>query len=158
MDTLFYFVPSKTASHFHCQTPSLEEMASALLNAGFKVSRSHASPGSLKTNANNREIHDVYRSWIKSNPVRTDKISETSHIMRLLAKEAKTEFAFTRHPDAALLSNVKLVRYQENPQANWGPGKKATGKITTSNEKANANLKRKREEDAMAVDSKTDKA
>lgn len=133
-------------------------MASALLNAGFKISRSHASAGSLKTNATNRQIHDVYRSYIKTNPVRTDKVSESSYIMRLLKKDAITEFNFTRHPEAALLNSVKLVRYQENP-AGWGPGKKATGKITTSNETANANLKRKRDEDAMAVDaSKKDTA
>jgi tRNA (guanine26-N2/guanine27-N2)-dimethyltransferase len=154
---LFYFVPSKIAGHFHCQTPSLEEIASALLNKGFKVSRSHASPGSLKTNASNREIHDAYRSYIKTNPVRTEKLAETSYTMRLLKKEAETEFDFTKNPNAALLSNVKLVRYQENPAANWGPGKKATGKIGTSNEKANADLKRKREEDAMAIDGKADK-
>ena len=107
-DALFYFVPGKVASHFHCETPSLDEAAyvakvallsmssshilrSALLNAGFKVSRSHASPGSLKTNAGNRDIHDIYRAFIKTHPVKLDKISPSSPAAKLLAKEPRCE-------------------------------------------------------------------
>ncbi|KAF8964045.1 tRNA methyltransferase [Flammula alnicola] len=41
----FYFTPSKVASFFHCETPSLDDVASALLNAGHQVSRSHACAG-----------------------------------------------------------------------------------------------------------------
>ncbi|KAF6765234.1 guanine-N2--methyltransferase [Ephemerocybe angulata] len=147
LDTLFYFVPGKVSGHFHCQTPALEEVASALLNAGFKISRSHACAGSLKTTASNRDIHDVIRGFIKLNPVKTDKIPPSSPALRLLAKEPKLIADFTRHPDSAVLSKVRLVRYQENPTPHWGPGARATGK-------ANPKLKRKREEDAegMAVD------
>lgn len=61
--------------------------SSALLNGGYKVSRSHACPGSLKTNASHRELHDVFRSWVKRHPVKMDNISETSPARRLLAKE-----------------------------------------------------------------------
>jgi tRNA (guanine26-N2/guanine27-N2)-dimethyltransferase len=35
------------------------------------------------------------------------------------------EANFKRHPDVSALSNVKLVRYQQNPTAHWGPGAKA---------------------------------
>jgi hypothetical protein len=35
-----------------------------------------------------------------------------------------------RHPDAekAMMSKIKLVRYQPNPEAHWGPGKAASKK------------------------------
>lgn len=60
---------------------------SALLNAGHSVSRSHACPGSLKTDASHSQLHDIYRSWIKIHPVKLENISEGSPARRLLAKE-----------------------------------------------------------------------
>lgn len=63
--------------------------SSALLNAGHTVSRSHALPGSLKTDATRQDVHDVFRSWVKKHPVRMDKVSETSLARHLLAKEAR---------------------------------------------------------------------
>jgi len=104
LPTPFYFTPSKVASFFHTTTPSLDDVASvssdcsftgadrafcssALLNAGNRVSRSHACPGSLKTDAPLREVHDIIRTWIKEHPVRLDKIGEKSPARRLLSKE-----------------------------------------------------------------------
>lgn len=38
----------------------------------------------------------------------------------------RVEANFTIHPDTQkYASRIKLVRYQENPTANWGPGTKA---------------------------------
>lgn len=62
---------------------------SALLHAGHKVSRSHATPGSLKTTASHLDIHDAVRSWIKKNPVKMENISEGSPARKLLAKEPR---------------------------------------------------------------------
>lgn len=85
-----------------------------------------------------------------------DKIPEASPSRVLLAKEAKyvahtrlgiltsltatisrTEANFTHHPKSITKSaKVKLVRYQQNPLPNWGPGTKA---------KSGTGSKRKRE-------------
>ncbi|OCH94961.1 N2,N2-dimethylguanosine tRNA methyltransferase [Obba rivulosa] len=128
LDTAFYFTPTKIAGHFHSTCPPLDEVASALLNAGHQVSRSHACAGSLKTTASWQDIHDVFRSWVKRNPVRMDKISENSPARHLLSKEMKAEANFKRHPQTVTASSkVKLVRYQANPTPNWGPGKRASG-------------------------------
>ncbi|KAG2111599.1 tRNA methyltransferase [Suillus discolor] len=133
----FYFTPSRIAGYFHSVCPPLDDVASALLNAGHTVSRSHALPGSLKTDATRQDVHDVFRSWVKKHPVRMDKVSETSLARQLLAKEARTEANFTRHPRSVTqASKVKLVRYQQNPAPNWGPGTKA-----------DTGTKRKREEE-----------
>ncbi|PCH38052.1 guanine-N2--methyltransferase [Wolfiporia cocos MD-104 SS10] len=126
LDTPFYFTPSKIAGTFHCTCPTLDEVASALLHAGHRISRSHACAGSLKTTAPRADVHDVFRSWIKTHPVRMDKISETSPARHLLSKEARTDANFTHHPDSITASSkVKLVRYQANPTPHWGPGKRA---------------------------------
>jgi tRNA (guanine26-N2/guanine27-N2)-dimethyltransferase len=110
----FYFTPSRVASFFHCNCPSLDKVASvgryhqiwypvgltfffffflgfssALLNAGHQVSRSHAAAGSLKTTATRRDLHDVYRSWVKTHPVKMDKIPPNSPARILLEKEPR---------------------------------------------------------------------
>uniref|UniRef100_A0A8H7Y2X7 tRNA (guanine(26)-N(2))-dimethyltransferase n=1 Tax=Psilocybe cubensis TaxID=181762 RepID=A0A8H7Y2X7_PSICU len=140
LETPFFFTPSKVASFFHCETPSIDDVASALLNAGHRVSRSHACAGSLKTDASHRELHDVFRCWIKTHPVKMENISETSPARRLLAKEPLVEANFDRHPmTPGAQETIRLVRYQENP-ANWGPAKKAATK---------PDLKRKRSTEAL---------
>ncbi|KAK0503296.1 tRNA methyltransferase [Armillaria luteobubalina] len=125
LHTPFYFTPTRVASFFHCQTPSLDEVASALLHAGYSISRSHATPGSLKTTATRADLYDIFRSFVKLHPVKLENVSETSPARKLLAKEPKTEANFKRHPQSVTASSkVKLVRYQETPQ-NWGPGSRA---------------------------------
>lgn len=38
----------------------------------------------------------------------------------------RVEADFSKHPGADMKSdNLKLVRYQQNPTANWGPGARA---------------------------------
>ncbi|KAJ7172448.1 N2,N2-dimethylguanosine tRNA methyltransferase [Mycena filopes] len=131
-NTPFYFTPTKVAKFFHCTTPSFADVASALLHAGHKISRSHASAGSVKTSATYADIFDIYRSWIKLHPVKTANFSEASPAHRLLAKEPQIEANFTKHPDSTkFTSRVNLVRYQENPTSHWGPGTKAVSGLNT---------------------------
>jgi tRNA (guanine26-N2/guanine27-N2)-dimethyltransferase len=61
-------------------------VVSALLNGGYKVSRSHAASGSIKTNAPRSFVYDIVREHIKTTPVRMDKVSETSPVRPFLAK------------------------------------------------------------------------
>ncbi|KAF8121957.1 N2,N2-dimethylguanosine tRNA methyltransferase, partial [Boletus edulis] len=129
LDAPFYFTPGKVAGTFHCSTPALGDVASALLNAGYKVSRSHALPGSLKTTASRDIVHDVFRAWAQRHPVRMDRISETAPAAKLLSKEIKTPIDFTKHPESVTrTTDVRIVRYQQNPAPNWGPGSRAGGK------------------------------
>lgn len=126
LEAPFYFTPSKVCSFFHCTNPPLDSVASALLHAGHKVSRSHTTPGSLKTDAKRADIHDIFRSWIKENPVKMERIQEGTVAFNLLSKEPRAPANFKHHPDADTgASQVKLVRYQMNPP-NWGPGTKAS--------------------------------
>ncbi|KAJ7285794.1 tRNA methyltransferase [Mycena rebaudengoi] len=135
-DFPFYFTAGRVSSFFHCETPSLIDIVSALLNAGHKVSRSHASKGSIKSSATRAEVFDIFRSWIKLHPVKRTNIPENSPAHRLLDKEIKVEADFTKHPDAdAFISKVKLVRYQENPTAHWGPATKAVSGTTTGSKR-----------------------
>ncbi|EJD53010.1 N2,N2-dimethylguanosine tRNA methyltransferase [Auricularia subglabra TFB-10046 SS5] len=125
----FYFTPSRVASYFQCESPSYETVASALLNAGHAVTRSHALAGSFKTNAPISAIHDIFRGYIKTHPVKMEKIKPGSPAAALNAKEAKFEADFKHNPKAKTqTSSVKIVRYQHNPTPNWGPGMRPSKK------------------------------
>ncbi|CAE6534161.1 unnamed protein product [Rhizoctonia solani] len=123
LDVPFYFTPSRLSSFFHCNSPPLDSIASALLHKGYQVSRSHACAGSIKTTATRAQVYDIVRSWVKSNPVKMENVKDGSPTKKLLSKEPTEEANFSRHPQAiSRASQIKLVRYQQNPAPNWGPG------------------------------------
>lgn len=123
----FYFTPARVASAFHATSPPLLKVASALVNAGYSVSRSHACAGSIKTDAPWQFIFDTVRKWIETNPVTMSNIKEGSPARILLAKSPQSQVDFSHNiaADKAMLGNLKVVRYQQNPTANWGPQAKA---------------------------------
>ncbi|CDW99515.1 hypothetical protein [Sporisorium scitamineum] len=130
--SMFYFTPPKASGLFHCVSPPLDRMVSALLSAGYKVSRSHAAAGSLKTDASRAQIFDVLRYWVKTqHPVKMENMKENDPARILLAKEPQREYDFNnvKSPEVlkALGASEKIVRYQSNPLPNWGPGTAAKG-------------------------------
>lgn len=122
LDVPFYFTPAKIAGSFHCICPNLDEVASALLHAGHEISRSHACAGSLKTTASRVDIHDIFRSWIKTHPVRMDKVSPTSPTFQLLSKEARcvdvliTALPLTGFAERRPILNTTRSRSQHLPR------------------------------------------
>ncbi|CAE6539109.1 unnamed protein product [Rhizoctonia solani] len=123
LDVPFYFTPSRLSSFFRCNSPPLDSVASALLHKGFQVSRSHACAGSLKTTATRAQVYDIIRSWVKLNPIKMENVKDGSPTKKLLSKEPAEEANFSKHPQAiSRASQIKLVRYQQNPAPNWGPG------------------------------------
>jgi tRNA (guanine26-N2/guanine27-N2)-dimethyltransferase len=74
----FYLTANKMFGTIHASSAPTTKVLSALLNGGYKVSRSHAAPGSIKTNAPCSFIYDIVREHVKENPVRMDKIPEKS--------------------------------------------------------------------------------
>lgn len=129
---MFYFTPPKASGLFHCVSPPLDKMVSALLSAGCDVSRSHAAAGSLKTTASRAQVFDVLRDWVKRiNPVKMENMKENDPARILLSKEPKREYNFdntkSKEVLAVLGAGEKLVRYQSNPLPNWGPGTAAKG-------------------------------
>ncbi|PWN34820.1 N2,N2-dimethylguanosine tRNA methyltransferase [Meira miltonrushii] len=132
-EALFFFTPSRLSSFFRCSSPPMLPIVSALLHAGFQVSRSHCQPGSLKTTATRAQIYALWREWIKRNPVKMEGISTTSPAYRLLTRqeteaEASTaiQWNLEEHPGAKDVidgsESSKGTRYQANPLPNWGPG------------------------------------
>ncbi|KAK7203841.1 N2,N2-dimethylguanosine tRNA methyltransferase [Myxozyma melibiosi] len=127
-DAPFYFTPQKISSVVRCTCPTLTGLGSALLNAGYKVSPTHAAPGAIKTDAGWDIVYDVMREFIKEHPVTESNIKQGSPATKILERrEPKIKIDFTEHPDANPPSRkIKITRYPHNPK-NWGPLPRATG-------------------------------
>ncbi|XP_066449801.1 tRNA (guanine(26)-N(2))-dimethyltransferase isoform X2 [Eleutherodactylus coqui] len=121
-----YYTLDTLSSTVHCNTPSLLQFRSALLHAGYKVSLSHACKNAIKTDAPPSVIWDIMRCWEKLNPVKREKLSETSPAYHILGTEPSIEANFEIRQDANPKSRkMGLKRFQENPEANWGPKARA---------------------------------
>ncbi|KAJ3178922.1 RNA methyltransferase tRNA(m5U54)methyltransferase [Geranomyces variabilis] len=143
----FYYDCAALSQTVKSNCPPLKEIFSALLNMGYKVSTTHASPNSIKTNAPGRAIWDMMRAYIVLHPITTKNFSADAPGKTILSHKQQSTVSFAAHPASNPPSRtVKLVRYQINPTKNWGPmaraGKKgergigeAEGKISkTRNE------------------------
>lgn len=133
-DVPLYYAVDNLSSTIHCNTPSLLQFRSALLHAGHRVSLSHACKNAVKTDAPPGVIWDIMRCWERTNPVKREKLSETSPAFKILSTEPRLEACFTVREDANPQSRKRhLTRFQENPQAFWGPKAraKAGGGIAT---------------------------
>jgi tRNA (guanine26-N2/guanine27-N2)-dimethyltransferase len=164
----FYIIPSSLSRVLHCQAPSDAAFRGALKGLGFQAVRSHAQPGTIKTDAPWESIWDVMVAWTKEKPIREGALTEgmagykilrkvkEREVVRLGAeKAAKEDGSYAegnntsesegtmidaeedQSRDQAVVNRKKivfdenlgreppkskrLVRYQINPRANWGP-------------------------------------
>lgn len=66
------------------------------------------------------------RAWVAKNPLRPKRIEPGSAGHAILSQEPSIEVNFEPHPDANPRSRSQnLVRWQVNPERNWGPKPRA---------------------------------
>ncbi|KXS19358.1 N2,N2-dimethylguanosine tRNA methyltransferase [Gonapodya prolifera JEL478] len=123
-DVPLHYNLSVACSVLRCTVPPMSQICSALLNANYRVSLSHTGPGTIKTDAPVSAFWDVLRAWVKKNPIKQPE--NGSAAFQILQREPSFEVNFTTHPQSEPQSRkINLVRYQENPTANWGPKARA---------------------------------
>ncbi|KAH8378181.1 hypothetical protein KR093_009887 [Drosophila rubida] len=127
-DVPLYYTPDKLCCVLKLEIVPMLKMRSALLHAGYRVSYSHASKNSLKTNAPPAVLWDLLRCWSKRHPVREDRKIPGTPLATILAKDCSRDYEFDELHAAANPSSRKkaLSRFQENPAPHWGPGTRAT--------------------------------
>lgn len=146
-DVPLYYTVDSLSSTIHCNTPPQLQFRSALLHAGHRVSLSHACKNAIKTDAPPAVLWDIMRCWEKTNPVKREKLSETSPAFKILSTEPSLEACFTVREDSNPQSRKRhLTRFQENPQAFWGPKARAKtgGGISTNLQDKSRKLQNKR--------------
>jgi tRNA (guanine26-N2/guanine27-N2)-dimethyltransferase len=82
----FFFNPSTVSKVVHCQAPSDAAIRGALRGLGYRVTRSHCQPGSIKTDAPWAVIWEIMREWVRQHsPIREGAVRENSagwHILQ----------------------------------------------------------------------------
>jgi tRNA (guanine26-N2/guanine27-N2)-dimethyltransferase len=61
----FLFLPGVLSKVLHCVTPDENSLRGALRHLGYRVTRSHTKPGSIKTDAPWEVIWEVMREWVR---------------------------------------------------------------------------------------------
>ena len=88
----FFFMPNILAGILHCVTPTENAIRGALKHLGFRVTRSHTRPGSIKTNAPWVVIWEVMRQWVKQKaPIKEGALTDGNAGYRILHNEALTK-------------------------------------------------------------------
>ncbi|KAL1864194.1 RNA methyltransferase tRNA(m5U54)methyltransferase [Diaporthe australafricana] len=88
----FFFSPTGLARILRCATPPELALRGALRGLGYRVTRSHCKPGSIKTDAPWSVLWDVMREWIRQKaPVKEANIKPGSPGYRLLRLDAKEQ-------------------------------------------------------------------
>lgn len=73
----FFIIPSTLSKVLHCQTPNEDELRGALRYLGYRVTRSHTKPGSIRTNASWSVLWEVMREWVRQkSPVKEGAIKK----------------------------------------------------------------------------------
>lgn len=167
----FYFRASSLSRVLHCHAPSDAQLKGALLHAGYRVTRSHTKPGTIKTDAPWSTLWKIMTEWIRQHsPLHERSLKETMagwHILQKTGYFRNMKNTATAHDDSQATAsggelrqdivakgNVditeknggtnpeenkiifdaelgkdrigkRLVRYQLNPRANWGPMSRA---------------------------------
>eukprot|EP00614_Pseudopedinella_elastica_P005243 CAMPEP_0172598562 /NCGR_PEP_ID=MMETSP1068-20121228/18596_1 /TAXON_ID=35684 /ORGANISM="Pseudopedinella elastica, Strain CCMP716" /LENGTH=636 /DNA_ID=CAMNT_0013398471 /DNA_START=37 /DNA_END=1947 /DNA_ORIENTATION=+ len=121
---LFYTLPSLCET-LHCTSPKLDDIKSALINAGYRVSGFHKEPNALKTDAPSEVVWDVMRCWVQKRPLNKKRTeAEKSPGTMILEKPPTVKANFSR-PKGGVLTKAKACRFPMNPEDFWGPKARA---------------------------------
>ncbi|XP_065187249.1 tRNA (guanine(26)-N(2))-dimethyltransferase-like [Sycon ciliatum] len=108
----------------HVSTPKVLAFRSALIRLGYRVSYVHSSEYGLRTDAPTSVVFDILRAWVKTNPIKDP--APNSPAAKILSREPAVDVCFDILPEANPPSRQhNLLRYQINPEPNWGPKCKA---------------------------------
>ena len=153
----FFVIPSVLSKVIHCVTPHENALRGALSHLGYRVTRSHTKPGSIKTDAPWEVIWEIMREWARQKaPVKEGAVRKGTAGYVIMGfdqnAEVKAKVGVSMGDiigngqmendtpreinklrvvfDEALgkeKDGKKLVRYQLNPRENWGPMNRAKG-------------------------------
>ncbi|XP_055595180.1 tRNA (guanine(26)-N(2))-dimethyltransferase [Uranotaenia lowii] len=148
-DVPLYYTLDRMCSILRLETIPMLNLRSALIQAGYRVSYSHANRLSVKTDAPVSVLWDILRCWAKTHPVKKERFVKGTPTEVLHSKEPAQEYdVITIVKDAQPVSKKKsMTRFQQNPTPHWGPGTRDTLMVNNSpmiKSVQNQNTKKKR--------------
>ncbi|GAB6032633.1 tRNA methyltransferase 1 [Chamberlinius hualienensis] len=128
-DVPLYYVLDRMSSVCHVNCPKMMSVRSAILNANYRVSYSHAISTSIKTDAPPEFMWDIFRAWIEQSSLKKELV-DGDPAKVLLSKERRHEISFEIHSDCNPESRkTGLARYPVNPEKFWGPKARAKSSL-----------------------------
>ncbi|CAM9249887.1 unnamed protein product [Phaeothamnion confervicola] len=127
---LYYTVPN-ICETLRCTMPKQVELFAALVNAGYRVSSQHREPTAIKTNAPDDVVWDIMRCWVKKHPVAPKRqAAEETPGQIIMRREPVLDanFSVPSQLRAQYAAAHAAPRFPQNPEPNWGPKSRATGK------------------------------
>ncbi|XP_053676895.1 tRNA (guanine(26)-N(2))-dimethyltransferase [Anopheles nili] len=131
-DIPLYYTLDRMCGILKLESIGMLKLRSALLHAGYRVSYSHASRTSIKTDAPVGVLWDILRCWNRVHPVKADRYLQGVPLTAILGKAPVKDYNIEDiHPEANPPSRKEsLTRFPENPAAHWGPGTRATQMVS----------------------------
>eukprot|EP00049_Salpingoeca_infusionum_P023464 m.12244 g.12244 ORF g.12244 m.12244 type:complete len:653 (+) comp5814_c0_seq1:24-1982(+) len=125
LETPLYYTVASMSNTLHCTSPPHDMIKSAIVNAGYQVSATHCHKNGIKTDAPPSLLWDIFREFVKENPV-TDKVmASDSPASAILQKEMQHEIDFTLNDAIKPQSRLQgITRFPAKP-AFWGPKARA---------------------------------
>lgn len=73
----FFFIPSALSKVIHCVAPPEAAIKGAIRHLGYRATRSHCKPGSIKTDAPWTVIWEIMREWVRQRqPIKEGALKE----------------------------------------------------------------------------------
>uniref|UniRef100_A0A182JDC6 tRNA (guanine(26)-N(2))-dimethyltransferase n=1 Tax=Anopheles atroparvus TaxID=41427 RepID=A0A182JDC6_ANOAO len=147
-DVPLYYTLDRMCGILKLESIGMLKLRSALLHEGYRVSYSHASRTSVKTDAPVGVLWDILRCWHRIHPVKEERFLEGVPLTAILAKAPAKEYNIEEiHPEANPPSRKEsLSRFPENPTAHWGPGTRATQMVSDNKMLKSAQNQNKRKQ------------
>ncbi|KAM3421099.1 hypothetical protein BST61_g1513 [Cercospora zeina] len=122
----FFFNPSAVSKVIHCIAPNDASIRGALRHMGYRATRSHCQPGSIKTDAPWSAIWNIMTEWTRQkHPVKDGSLKEGSSGFAIM-KKAKEQWAAEEEREKSIKD---VQKSGENSTS-----KDSTPGITTENE------------------------
>ncbi|KAL3702102.1 hypothetical protein R1sor_020124 [Riccia sorocarpa] len=129
LDIPLYVNLHNMSATLKCTPPAAAMFRSAVANAGYRISGSHANPLGLKTDAPMDVLWDIMRCWVKTHPVKVQAAETPGSV--ILSKEPEIQANFTKVNSALSKAQAKgVARFLPNPEEYWGPKPRAGRHIT----------------------------
>ena len=126
-DAPLYWNLHSMSGALKCTPPAYDVYKSAIINAGYRASGTHASPLGIKTDAPPSLLWDILRVWVKDHPIKPQSEESVSHAVLSVAPTHEVNFARAQGSRSKAKDN-REARFLPNPQANWGPMPRAGSK------------------------------
>ena len=106
----FFLIPSNLAKILHCVAPSHAALRGALLHLGYRATRSHTRPNSVRTDAPWSVIWDIMREWVRQKaPVKAGAIKQGMAGWGIMRKERASGVESLRKEVVKILEKVEGV-------------------------------------------------